>query len=230
MGQPQSLVAAAHELKAPLALIRQLSLLMRGQAMSGAEASRFLEQITVTSESALRLTSDLTRSARLQDTLFALEPLNPIVFCEDIAHQLVPLFQAHDREIRVKTRNRSVLMVANRDLLARVLMNFCDNALHYSQTGSPVEIAINESISRATVRLGVRDYGPALSSDMFRQLEKRLGQTEQSLSGRPASSGLGLYLAGQFARAMQATIGMTRHRDGATFYVDGQTSRQLSLL
>jgi len=51
-----------------------------------------------------------------------------------------------------------------------------------------------------------------------------------AIHARPQSSGLGLYIAGQFADAMNGRIGVTRHRDGATFYVDLQASKQLSLL
>jgi len=80
------------------------------------------------------------------------------------------------------------------------------------------------------VRVGIRDYGPALSSDMWRQLQKKLKHSPQTIHARPQSSGLGLFIASQFAEAMQGSIGATRHRDGATFYVELQASRQLSLL
>ncbi len=80
------------------------------------------------------------------------------------------------------------------------------------------------------MRLAVRDYGPAVSRDVWRKLRGRLGNAPQTMQNRPASSGLGLYISGQFASAMQGSIGATRHRDGATFYVDLLASRQLELL
>ena len=52
----------------------------------------------------------------------------------------------------------------------------------------------------------------------------------QALHARPQSSGLGLYVAGQFAQAMQGKVGATRHRDGATFYVAVLASSQMRLL
>ena len=51
-----------------------------------------------------------------------------------------------------------------------------------------------------------------------------------TINARPQSSGLGLYIASQFADCMNGKIGFIRHRDGSTFYVDLQASRQLSLL
>lgn len=225
-----SIVAAAHELKSPLALVRQLSLMLEAGDLSTSEQQRMLRQISLTSERALRLTSDLTRSVRLDDAMFALEPINPHQLCEDIVNELTPLFVAHGRNVRLMPRHHPLLLVANRDLLRRIIMNFSDNALHYSQGDAVVEIQIKALNEGRTVRLGVRDYGPALSTDMWRSLQTKLAVAPQPVHARPQSSGLGLHIASQFADAMNGSIGVTRHRDGATFYVDLHASRQLSWL
>lgn len=225
-----SLIAAAHELKSPLALVRQLSLMLEAGNLSELESKRMLQQITLTSERALRLTSDLTRSVRLDDAMFSLEPINPQQLCEDIIHELTPLFKAHERHVQLKTRKHPLLLVANRDLLRRIILNFTDNALHYADADSIVQIQINALKGGKTIRLGVRDFGPALSSDMWRTLRSKLKAAPQAVHARPQSSGLGLYVSSQFAERMNGTIGMTRHRDGATFYVDLNGSQQLSLL
>lgn len=224
------LTAAAHELKAPLALVRQLALQLEDQTISAGERQRLLDQITLTSERALRLTSDLTKSARLEDAMFEVEPINPEQMCRDIVAELTPLFEAHGRTLAVSHRSHPLLLVANRDLLRRILMNFSDNALHYSQPGTAVHLQIQALRGSGMVRVGVRDYGPALSGDMWRSLQQKLSKAPQAIHARPQSSGLGLYIASQFAHAMNGQIGAKRHRDGATFYVELQASRQLSLL
>lgn len=225
-----SLVAAAHELKAPLALVRQLSLMLEADNLSSDERKRMLQQITLTSERALRLTSDLTRSTRLDDALFDLEPINPQELCKDIVRELTPLFVAHGRDVRLMPRKHPLLLVANRDLLRRIILNFSDNALHYADANSVVRIQIQAFSGGKTIRLGVRDFGPAVSSDMWKSLKSKLNVAPQSVHARPQSSGLGLYIASQFADAMNGTIGVIKHRDGATFYVDLHASEQLSLL
>jgi signal transduction histidine kinase len=222
--------AAAHELKAPLALVRQLSLGLESGGLSEQEQLKMLRQITLTSERALRLTTDLTRSSRLEDSLFELEPLNPQQICEEVAHELAPLYAAKGRKIRVASHRRPLLAVANRDLLRRIVLNFGDNALHYGDSDTPVEIRAQSLGGGQNVRIGVRDYGPAVPADVWKRLQASLGSQSQVLHSRPQSSGLGLYVAGQFAGAMQGSIGATRHRDGATFYVDMNASLQLSLL
>ncbi|MCX6728768.1 MAG: HAMP domain-containing sensor histidine kinase [Candidatus Saccharibacteria bacterium] len=225
-----SLVAAAHELKSPLALIRQLSLSLEDGIFNIEEQQRMLRQISLTSECALRLTSDLTRSVRLSEALFTLEPINPQQLCEDIVHELAPFFIAHDCKVKLKSRKHPLLLIANRDLLRRIIMNFSDNALHYTEENTTVEIQIKSRDKGRVVRLGVRDYGPALSNNVLGSLKGKLLDASTTVHARPQSSGLGLYIAGQFADAMNGNIGVERHRNGSTFYVDLQASNQLSLL
>lgn len=223
-----TLIAAAHELKAPLALIRQLALSIESHGGNSSDVKRLASRITLSSERALRLTSDLTRASRLQDTLFELGPVNPVELCEDIAYELKPLFEARGATIRVKRNRRNILAVANRDLLRRIVSNFSDNALEYVGEDSVVELTASSHAD--AVRIGVRDYGPALPNKVFNSLKKSLGKSAHLVHARPSSSGLGLYLAAQFADYMNSEVGTIRHRDGTTFYVDLPLSKQLRLL
>lgn len=227
-GDLSFLTTASHELKEPLALVRQLALALE-QGVDTDEGRRMAQQIALVSERALRLTTNLTRSSRLEDMLFELEPINPQQICEEVAHELTPLYRAKGREIRVASRYRPILAVANRDLLRRILLNFGDNALHYAQD-APVEMHAATRAGGDLIRIGVRDFGPAVTPKVWARLQRQLGSTSQPLHHRPQSSGLGLYIAGRFAEAMNGTIGASRHRDGASFYVDMRASTQLRLL
>lgn len=225
------LVTAAHELKGPLALVRQLSLLLDDeQGLTINERKEIARKIRLTTERSLRLTSDLTKISRLEDAMFEFEPINPVQVCREIASELKPLMDAHNRTINIFARRRHpLLLVANRDLLRRVVMNFTDNALHYGSPDSSIEMAIRTLNRGNIVRLSVRDYGPALRKNVKRNL-KRGSDTVNQVSGRPDSSGLGLYLSGKFAQVMNGRIGVINHRDGVTFYVDLKASTQMSLL
>lgn len=229
MGDPM-LVAAAHELKAPLALIRQLSLGIEEGTMRPTEVAEWAERITLTAERALRLTTDLTKASRLEDSLFTLEPVNPMTICEEVAAELTPLYKAKGKELYIRSRTRTPLAIANHDLLRRVLANFIDNALHYSEASSPVEISVRAHSRGERVRLCVRDRGPSLPANLWKTLSHSLGLGPQSIHMRPASSGLGIHLSSQFADVMQARIGAVRHADGASFYVDLAASTQMRLL
>ena len=228
-GDSFGLVAAAHELKSPLALIRQLTYQLEDISLTDGERQRLLQQSRHTAERALRLTSDLTRASRLESGLFELEPVNATAVCEDVVAELYDYFKAHGKQLKMTRRRRTPLLaIADQQLLRRIIANFSDNALHYAGISDRVDLSVTTSRD-GRVRVAVRDYGPAMSRTDFSLLKERLSRP-QPLQSRPQSSGLGLVIAGQFASAMNSQIGIICHRDGASFYVDMKASTQLSLL
>lgn len=216
IGGSFGLFSAAHELKSPNALVRQLALELRETVTSDTDR-QLIDQMILVSERALRLTTNLTKTARLEDGLFELEPVNVQQLCEEVAYEMQPLYTAHQRTLAVRPRRRAPLVVANRDLLRRVIAGFADNALHYGQESSQVTIDVRQQ--QGAVQVGVRDSGPIVRKT-----------TARDMAGRPDSSGLGLAIAARFAEAMQGAIGVRRHRNGMTFYVELRASEQLSLL
>ena len=214
---------AAHELKSPLALIRQLASSLDDEDISDSERSEIARRIELTSERSLRLTSNLTRAERLELSLFPLEPLNVLAVCDEVVRELTPLYTARGCQMSLSRRSAAPLAIANRDLLTRVLLQFGDNALQYAASDK-VELAVSSS-RRGNIRIGVRDFGPAVT-DLHRATKSNALITPR----RPESSGLGLMISRQFANAMNAQIGVIRHRDGASFYIDLAKSHQLSLI
>lgn len=220
---------AAHELKAPLALIRQLALELEASNYTDVERAVLSQRITLTAERALRLTTDLTKARRLEDALFTLEPVDATSVCSEAVDELQPLYCAHGKRLEIQSKSRRSLTIANRDLLRRIILNFADNALHYSAGSSPVTISVQALNGDERVRIGVRDFGPAVPARAWRMLKQGLKEP-LPLHNRPGSSGLGMFVASEFAAAIGGQIGAIRHRDGATFYVDVPASMQLRLL
>ncbi len=221
-------VAAASELTSPLVLLRQFSLALKDEDITNEDRKRLSEQLTLTSERALRLAASLSMTSASQSAL-ALEPINPVSICQDVIHELTPLFVAHGQSIQLQSRTRIPLLVGNRQLLQRILLGFGDNALHYGFADKPIRITINSYGNR--VRIGVRDYGPAVPIDMWERLEGRVARRAAApLATRPQTSGIGLIAARRLAELMESTVGLIRHRDGATFYVDLHTSNQMSFI
>lgn len=229
VAQDSSFLVAAHEMKTPLSIVRQLSLTLTDNEidLSSSERDRILRQINTTSKRALRLVQDLTKISKLEDAMFELEPISSKKICGDVISEISDVFKLHGRVIRFKNVRKSELIVANYELLRSVLMNFSDNALYSSDKKNDVEIKISNVGEK--VRISVRDYGEELPLSIWRAIKKQNHRPVQA-SSRPQSSGLGLFIAQSFATAMGAKIGVIRHRDGSTFYIDLNRSGQLSLL
>ena len=218
------ILVAAHELKTPLAVLRQLALSLDGLDSSNEHLRAEMVQV---SERAMRQVNDLAKIRRLEEGLFAMEPVAVREVCDAVTAELKYLFREEKRDLRVRYRSRSQLVTANRELLYSVIYNFLINALHYAEEGSEAELMVREVKGR--VRVVVRDHGPGLPAEIW-QTMRRGGTTHpQAVAMRPGSSGLGLYIASRFSRYMHANVGAVRHRDGSSFYVELPISKQASL-
>ena len=220
------ILVAAHDLKAPLALMRQLALSL-DLADDQPTRQRIQAQLISVSERAIRQVNDLAKIARLEDGLFEMEPLSVRNLCDEVARELRPLFRYENRRLGLAFNNRSRLAIANRDLLYSIIYNFCTNAIRYSDRDTASILTVADA--RDKIRIGVRDFGPALPPKIWRALRQGTFNAPTSIAMRPGSSGLGLYIASEFARHMRAQLGAIRHRDGTSFFIDLPVSNQMSL-
>lgn len=218
------ILLAAHELKAPLAVLRQLALSF--DDLDHKNEHLRSEMISV-SERAIKQVNDLTKIKRLESGLFEMEPISVREVCDAVTRELSYLFSYNKRDLFIKYANRSKLVTANRDLLYSVVYNFLINAMHYSGEGTRAELIVRDFHDR--VKITVRDYGPALPMDIWREMKRGWLEKPSSIAMRPGSSGLGLFIASKFSRYMNAPVGAVRHRDGTSFYVELPISKQTSL-
>lgn len=210
----------AHELKSPLALIRQLTLELEDAGLTPRERDEVTRQIRLTSERALRFASSVASTGRKQQQLFDTAPLSSSVVCQQVTQEIQPLYKAHGRSFEFHKKSRDHLAVANPDLLHRILMNFADNALEYSDPTSVVEVYTTLLQKRDRVRIGVRD----------RRVHSNVNPNAQPSQLPYDRHGLGLMIAEEFARQFGGQIGASKHRDGTSFYVDLLVSKQLTLV
>ena len=220
------ILVAAHELKAPLSVLRQLALSMDFDDEKSALEHYKSEMISV-SERAIKQVNDLTKISRLEDGLFEMEPVSIRAVCDDVTRELNYLFRYNQRDLFVKYTNKSKLVTANRDLLHSIIYNFLLNAMHYSGKETRSELIVSNNKDK--VKVLIRDFGPALPMDVWRELKRGWVEKPTSIAMRPGSSGLGLYIASKFARYMNAEIGAVRYRDGTSFFVELPVSMQARL-
>ena len=83
------ILVAAHELKAPLAVMRQLAFALPEMEPRGEHIRN--EMVSV-SERAIRQVNDLAKIRRLEDGLFELEPVAIRAGCDEVTRELTYLF------------------------------------------------------------------------------------------------------------------------------------------
>jgi signal transduction histidine kinase len=229
------LAAAAHELKSPLALVQLIAQTLASSdlALTDQQRAQYLERLKFTSERMLRLVHQLAISYRLDSDQqlafqFQLEPISVGEICDNAAQEMLPLAREHHQHLQVSSRSCPHLVIANREILHDIVINLLDNAIRHNPDGGRVEMFAHCRASQ--VRLTVQDQGQGVLPSEVGQLRRTLGTQPQPLSGRSATSGLGLYIVGQFAQAMGGSLGLGRSNYGASFFVDLMRSKQMSLL
>lgn len=220
------ILVAAHELKAPLSLMRQLALALEF-AETPVQTSRIQKQLVAVSERALRQVEDLAKISQLEGGMFALEPVSVRAVCDTVWREISRLCPPEQRSLKLSYSNRLKLAIANHDLLHSIVHNFCLNAIHYSDSGTTSELSIHDHADKIQIR--VRDFGPALPTKIWRQFQSGTLRQPTAIAMRAGSSGLGLYIASEFARHMHAHLGAIRHRDGTSFFLELPASRQAEL-
>ena len=225
MSEVNNIFVAAHELKSPLALLRQLALSMDFEDAKSLEKTQ--NRMIEVSERALRQVNDLTKVSRLEDGLFELEPVSIRAVCDEVTSELRYLYRENHRDISEKYTNRKKLVIANRDLLYSVIYNFCSNAMHYSDTGTRAIISVRDKKNK--VEVNVRDFGPALPTKIWKEMKHGWISEPTSVAMRPGSSGLGLYIASKFGKYMNCEVSAVRHKDGTSFTLVLPVSTQASL-
>ena len=175
------ILVAAHELKAPLAVLRQLALSLDGLNLQNelveSELSQIRSEMVQVSERAIKQVNDLAKIRRLEDGLFKMEPVAVREVCDAVSREIAHLYVKEGREFRTEYHNRERLVTANRELLFSVVYNFATNALHYAERGSRAVLKIGEKKGKmfwcaTTGQVCRRRFGEKCKVDWLRSRQR----------------------------------------------------------
>lgn len=214
-GGIDGVLTAAQELKVPLTELRQMVLAL-GELTPADE--RLRTEMVAVSDRALRQVNDLAKMQKLNGHVYEMEPIAIRAACDEVLREF---------DVEINYNNKTRLVSANRELLQSVIYNFVLNAMQYSDNETRVAVRVCDA--QDAVRVDVRDFGPYLPKDTWREIKKGFLAHPEAIAMRPGSSALGLYIATKFSEYMHATVGAVRHRDGTSFYVNLPVSRQMTL-
>ena len=213
----------AQELRRPLLELRQLAFGFNG---NGASDEKIRNQMISVADMAIRQVNDLAKMERLNNGGFEMGPVAVRALCDDVISEISKIFDGKKGEMTVRYSNRSRLVMANPELLSSVVYNFLLDAANYTDEEMKTELRVREA--SGMVEINVRDFGPALPFDVWREVKGNLVEP-RDIAMRPGSSALGLYIASKFSKYMKAEVGAVRHRDGASFFVKIPVPRQTNM-
>lgn len=132
---------------------------------------------------------------------------------------LAPLVAGRPVEVDIE----DVAVIADANLLHRVLSNLISNAIKASDADEP--IFVRGTRSDGFVRIEVEDRGKGLSEEDAAQVFDAFWRSRNAVKSAQRGSGIGLTLVKEYVRAMGGEVGMrSKLGEGSTFYFTLPTS------
>lgn len=224
----QLLAGIAHELKSPLTLISGLSAELQQPHINAEQYQQYVQRIQFSSDRLLGLVDSILRGYELEQDMLELtiEPINVHLIMEEVAHELEPHARKQAQLIAIRSRHKQTIS-ADRGCLHAVLFNLLDNAIKYSNPETTIEL--ESRLRRGQSQVVIKDYGAGIKKTELKKLFSQFGRVQRPVPQWASTTGLGLYIAKQLTEAMNGSLELSRRRDGTSFLVNLQLSKQLNL-
>lgn len=224
------LASVSHELKTPLNLIVGFSELLeeivQGESNPDPKRIRYIMNIRTSAKSLQEMISDLLEMARIEAGRvdLSIEKTN----VEDLISGLQRLLQADAdrRGIQLRTSFGQNLPAVETDAgrLQQILYNFLSNALKFTPQGGTVTIGA-ERVARPgsspAVRMGVKDTGEGVPTDMHEVIFEKFRQVDASHTRKHQGVGLGLAICRELSGLLGGRVWVESNPGcGATFFVE----------
>ncbi|MFG0290996.1 MAG: sensor histidine kinase [Rhodopirellula sp. JB044] len=217
--QSQFTSDASHELRTPLSVISMHQQLALSKPRSEDE---YRETLVVCQRATKRMT-DLVESLLVLARLDANpSPRWSTVELGKLAtnsiEELLPL--AKPKQITVETQfEQSVFVRGDKIQLTQVITNLLQNAINHSSVGSPIEIFVNATTTRAKLRLV--DHGPGIAAEHLDKIFDRFYRIEADRNrSESGGSGLGLSICRSILELHRGQISVSsQHGTGCQFEI-----------
>jgi PAS domain S-box-containing protein len=200
------LATLAHELRNPLAPIRNAAALLdlEGPAAGPARVAR--EVIKRQVAHMVRLVDDLLDVSRITQNRLTLrpEPVAVGVAVEQAVEAVRPLLDAAQQQLDVDLPERPLRLLADPVRLVQVLTNLLTNASKYSAPAQRITLRAHQADRK--VVLQVEDQGIGIASDELPRVFEMFAQASPALDRAQGGLGIGLWLSRQLVELQGGTV------------------------
>lgn len=142
----------------------------------------------------LELADAFVRLAKAESAEYQLEPIDLAHVLGDAVDAIWPLAQAGNVRVELDLDEREFVVLADRSLVTRALVNLLDNAVKYSPAGKCVLCRLAPTVlnDRPAVACEIADSAGGMSQSQLDHLFRRFATSRDALNG---AEGVGLGLA-----------------------------------
>jgi histidine kinase len=161
-----------------------------------------------------RLIADIQNLSRVEAGQISLE-IRPFLLQEIVTRvvtQLQPQAQATGVTLRLEVPETAVMVQADADRTAQVLLNLVGNALRYTPQNGEALVTIRQGLSEAVI--SVADSGVGIPAESLPYLFERFYRVDESRSRASGGSGIGLTIARHLVWAMGGELTAVSEGEG----------------
>jgi PAS domain S-box-containing protein len=191
------LAVLSHELRNPLAPIRNSTYILEHSPPGGEQAKRALAVIDRQAGQLARLVDDLLDVTRITRNKIQLQR-QTVDLNELVRHTLEDqrsLFERAQVHLELLAAPRAVLVDADPNRLAQVIGNLLQNSAKFTGSGGRTRITIRADATAKRAVIEVVDTGVGMAPDMVSRLFQPFSQADATLDRSKGGLGLGLALA-----------------------------------
>jgi two-component system, chemotaxis family, CheB/CheR fusion protein len=200
------LAMLAHELRNPLAPIRNAAVLLTREVGADPRLGALTAMITRQSQHLTRLLDDLLDVSRIARGRIVLqsEPLEVGEFIGPAIEMVQPLMNEKLHKLRVDRPGRPLHVHGDRARLVQCVCNLLNNATKYSAARSEIVVVVTEASDSVTIE--VRDNGVGISPELLPHIFDLFIQGERSLDRSQGGLGIGLSIVKRLVAMHQGTV------------------------
>jgi len=192
----------SHEFRTPLTSIRYMAeLLQRGRVRDEARKQQYYETITGESERLSRLVENLLDFSKIEAGMkeYRMEETDIAALAADVAGRFRQQAAFKDFTLETEIEDGLPVIPADKDSLARAVLNLLDNAVKYS--GQNPRVVLRAWSGEDAVHLQVEDHGIGISKPEQKKIFEKFYRSESALGSDVKGSGIGLPLVEHVVRA-----------------------------
>jgi PAS domain S-box-containing protein len=200
------LAMLGHELRNPLAPIRNAVELLRYPEPAHAQHIQAREVIDRQVQHLTRLVDDLLDVSRITRGLINIRA-EPVELCENIRHAVDsarPLLEAREHKLELILPEQPVHTLGDPARLSQVFFNLLSNAIKYTGNGGHISVSMARGEHEALIR--VNDNGVGIAPEALEKIFELFVQGERALDRSEGGLGIGLTLARRLVEVQGGSI------------------------
>jgi heavy metal sensor kinase len=209
----------SHELRTPLTIVHgYLQSVLRRQNNLTETQREALETAASEAERTIRLLQDLLDLARADSGYLHFQIKSYVL--NDLVEEVVVMAQKYsDRQIIIESTIYPIEVKTDYSRFKQVLLNLIDNAVKYSEVGTPIIFKLNQLQDKAIIEVCDQGYGIPLQHQS--RIFERFYRVDESRSHTTGGCGLGLSIVKTLLEGMGGSVSVqSKLGEGSIFTIN----------